>query len=87
MPRRCLLHCSRRRPDEQLDTEAATQTEAEGPPESGTGLSPALGRWIRLIHSFRKIRKLQLLFHNTGERLKDFPKSLRDGLSKENPKI
>ena len=70
---------------EQPSAEAATQTEAEGPPASGTGPSPALGRWIRLIRSFRKIRKYQRYFHNIGERLKDFPKPLRDSIARAYP--
>ena len=86
MPRRC-LHCSRRRFDEQPNTEAATQTEAEGPPAaSGTGPSPALRRWARLVRSIWNIRKLQRICHNTGERLKDFPKPLREEISKRFPK-
>ena len=66
--------------------EAATQTEAGRPPASGTGPSPALERWIRLIRSLRTIRRLQRIYHNAGERLQDFPKSLRDGIIKAYPK-
>ena len=39
-----------------------------------------------MIRSFRKIRKYQRYFHNIGERLKDFPKPLRDGIAKADPK-
>ena len=71
---------------EQPRAEAATQAEAERPPVSGTESSPALERWTRLIRSFRKIRRLQRIYHNAGERLQDFPKSLRDGIAKAYPK-
>ena len=72
---------------EQPSAEAATQTEAEGPPAaSGTGPSPALRRWARLVRSIWNIRKLQRIYHNTGERLKDFPKPLREEISKRFPK-
>ena len=66
--------------------EAATQTEAGRPPASGTGPSPALRRWARLVRSIWSIRKLQRIYHNTGERLKDFPKPLREEISKRFPK-
>ena len=42
-------------------------------------------RWSRLVISIHTIRKLQQVFHNTGERLKDFPKRLRDRVSKTHP--
>ena len=45
-----------------------------------------LGRWTLIFKAFRKIRKYQRYFHNTGERLKDFPKELRDGIKEVYPK-
>ena len=73
---------------EQLGEEAATAAGAESPPAQGAGPqpSPALRRWARLVRSFRRIRRLQRIFHNTGERLQDFPKTLRDRIAKAYPK-
>ena len=70
----------------QPSTEAATQTEVGNPPVAGTVVSPTIGRWIRLIRSCWNIRRLQRIFHNTGQRLQDFPQPLREGISKAYPK-
>ena len=64
---------------EQPGEEAAAQAETGTP-------SRALRRWARLVRSFKRIRRLQRFFHNTGERLQDFPKPLRDRIAKCYPK-
>ena len=46
----------------------------------------ALRGWTLFVQAFRKIRKYQRYFHNTGERLKDFPKALRDKIAIAYPK-
>ena len=73
---------------EQPVEEAATRAGAEEPPTQGAAQrpSPALRRWARLVRSFRRIRRLQRIFHNTGERLQDFPKTLRDRIATAYPK-
>ena len=43
-------------------------------------------RWARLVRSLKRIRKWQRFFHNTGERLQDFPKPVRDRVAKCYPK-
>ena len=37
--------------------------------------------WVRLLTKLRKVRKYQRLFHNLGQRLQDFPRSLLDRIS------
>ena len=73
---------------EQPGEAAATSAGAAPPPAQAAErpLSPALRRWVRFIRSFRRIRRLQRIFHNSGERLQDFPKSLRDNVAKAYPK-
>ena len=42
----------------------------------------AMANWTRVIRKLKRIRKLQKLFHNSGEWLQRFPRRLLDQLSK-----
>ena len=70
--------CSRRRATRPKEDRERPEEPTEKPTEADS-------RWSSLVRSIHTIRKLQRVFHNTGERLKEFPKALRDRVSKTHP--
>ena len=76
-------------PPSPVEAEEPSLPEGAGRPSTREAVeepSRALLRWAGFVRSFRKIRKYQRYFHNTGERLKDFSKELREGIAIAYPK-
>ena len=62
------------------------QPLAAGPADHARHSEEVCERWARLVRSAQKIRKWQRYFHETGERLQDFPKAIRDRVARSYPK-
>ena len=74
---------------EQLSTAAASSSSGAGASKATVGEepTPALLRWIRFVQAFHGLRKLQRYFAYAGQRLQDFPDTLRERLRREYPKL
>ena len=67
-------------------TDWTGQPLAPGPADLARHSEEVRERWARIVRAFKGIRRLQRIFHNTGEILQIYPKPLRDRISKCYPR-